>query len=83
MLTFGGINFMKNDDLFNYLVATDKLDEFLGNEVHEDKNGKWTYARFFCNRDKMDIPFDNLNDSEDDNYDDIDNEEEDDEDEYD
>ena len=78
---------MKNDDdLFNYLVATDKLDEFLGNEVHEDKNGKWTYARFFCNRDKMDIPLDNLDnlyDSEDDNYDDIDDEEEDDEDEYD
>ena len=74
---------MKNDDdLFNYLVATDKLDEFLGNEVYEDKKGKWTYARPFCNRDKMDIPLDNLDnldDSKDDNDDMDDIDEDDDE----
>ena len=44
-----------NDDLFNFLVATDTLDEFLDKEDDKMDNEEFNYEKYLIKKDKTDL----------------------------
>lgn len=44
-----------NDNLFNFLVATDTLDEFLGKEPNQTNNEGLDYEKYSVKKSKTDF----------------------------
>lgn len=44
-----------HEDLFNFLVVPDTLDEFLGKEPNQTDNEELYYERYLVNKDKTDL----------------------------
>lgn len=44
-----------HEDLFNFLVVPDTLDEFLGKEPNKTNNEELYYERYLVNKDKTDL----------------------------